>query len=413
MKRLLLLTLALICGLVARAAWRTAHERQPSFARPPRMDAGGRAVGGVAPLRPEAAAPMKGWDRIEDKNPARFIANLRAVGCPEQTIRDILTLRIGRAYRDRLVAMEAEAARRRGFVRNPSRSERREAQKDRVELRNAMQSEMESLLGENAMNLIWTVLGIPERVEADLLPLEKRAKVRDVEAQFDDLPRLAAETAGGFFPGGDRADAWKRRQELERQEQAALAGILTPAELEEYQMRKSAAADYVRNYLPAAGSEAEFRAMVKVAAELEMSPDDSDKDASFQERLKAALGEQRVGEQQEQEQAAQAQEEVRRLDQQWEQERQRIATLAQSAGVSEDDANRFSDRLKELVPSLKTEFDQMQKGLGGTPEENEQRMEAAVRAELERVAVETVGENGRALVQKMMAAWARPRVSNP
>jgi len=71
-----------------------------------------------------------------------------------------------------------------------------------------------------------------------------------------------------FGPSDPESQA--RRQELEREKAAAVAAILTPAEYEGYQMWESPAARYVRSSLPAAKSEAEFRAMVKVAAEFDL-----------------------------------------------------------------------------------------------------------------------------------------------
>ena len=54
---------------------------------------------------------------------------------------------------------------------------------------------------------------------------------------------------------------------LENSQHAQLAAFLSPAELEEYDVRNSLAALYVRENLPPATSEREFRAMVKVAME--------------------------------------------------------------------------------------------------------------------------------------------------
>src|SRR5207302_7390687 len=107
-------------------------------------------------------------------------------------------------------------------------------------------------------------------------------------------------------------------REWDLQKRAELETMLSPPELKEYLYRQSPAANYVRNNLPPAKSEGEFRAMVKVALELEMSntldspagrygladpgPIDVQRDreqrkAAFDLRLKEVLGEERVAQQ--------------------------------------------------------------------------------------------------------------------
>src|SRR5262249_50663935 len=139
------------------------------------------------------------------------------------------------------------------------------------DMRDEMESTLESLFGESWQQVASSVCGVPALGVDPLksLSLEARQKIRDVEAQFrhagmDDLTR-------GWFTGELDADGRAQLRKLERQKRAALAAVLSPAELEEYLYRQSPAADYVRDNLPQAKSEEEYRAMVKLALEMDMS----------------------------------------------------------------------------------------------------------------------------------------------
>src|SRR5258705_11526606 len=57
-------------------------------------------------LLPVAGVPPASWKSIESRDPQKLIANLRDIGCPEQTIRDLMTFRVCRQYRKKLLELE-------------------------------------------------------------------------------------------------------------------------------------------------------------------------------------------------------------------------------------------------------------------------------------------------------------------
>ena len=404
MKLLTIFRLAFNCFLVALAFRQLAQPHELALRREPRLDLSRSSVSLPARASTPQANVGTTWGRLEASDPARFIANLRAVGCPERTIRDIVVLRVCRSYRSQLIAMETESARTHGYVRNRTLVEWRDSNQQRTQLRNAMQSELESLLGLKASDLAWAVLGwSTAEPSADFISAEKRARIRDSEARFQKL--IADAGADQLYGAGD-AEAQQRRRELEREKQAALATLLSPSELEEYLMRESPGARYVRDRLPAAQSESEFRAMVKVALEFEMTIDAGTSAAryeGFQQRLREVLGEDRVAEQRRQEEVRQADEEAQRRQQQEQQARLQLAEATESVGLTTEDANRLMDRLNELKPVLDAKFDALGKILNARPEEKAAKMKEAIKAELQRVALETVGDKGPALVEKMIS----------
>src|SRR5262249_2730207 len=112
---------------------------------------------------------------------------------------------------------------------------------------------------------------------------------------------------------------------------------------------------------------------------------------TFDERLKELLGEARVAEQQT-EQAdrdRQAREQEQARDEQ--RVRDQFATAAVEVGVDPAAAQRFFDRVKEMKPDLDAKFSEIEKSLSGTPAEKKKQMEAAVKAEFQKLAIDTMG----------------------
>ena len=83
------------------------------------------------------------------------------------------------------------------------------------------------------------------------------------------------------------------------------------------------------------------------------------------------------------------------------QERARIAELGVSVGISTEDAGRFFDRAKQQQKVLGPKLAELEKSLTGSPEEKQRQMRAAIGEELNKLAVETLGDKGPALLQKM------------
>ncbi len=422
MRRLLPFSLVLNLVLLLAAGWRTLHP--PPMSRVPRSEvgesAGKRSARRLAQVRPAASPPATPWAAIESADLQRFIANLRTLRCPEQTIRDIVALRIFRAYRDRYVESEGAAMRASSPTRPRDRHEWRASQRQRQALRNEMTYTLESVLGQNWPVLAPTLLGWGPRWRdpMELLDVEKRRQVREWDLRYDELKDELEQKGRSGQPGTDYA---ARLRELERQQQADLAAILSPQELREYLYRQSPAANYVRNSMPAAKSESEFRAMVDVVSEsqvtessdllaqrLGVEPGDpavrkaqTDRQAIFDQRLKEVLGEARIAEQQAEEEQRRAEEKKREEAENERREAARLSEMAASVGIAEAEARRFFDRLKELEPVLKPKFEAMEKSLTGTDEEKRRQMDTFAKAELRPIAVEIMGEKGPAFIEKL------------
>ena len=307
-----------------------------------------------------------------------------------------------------------------GLTRPRDQGEWRASQRQRQALRNEMTYTLESVLGQNWPPLAPTLLGWgPQwRDPMELLDVEKRRQVREWGLRYDELKDELEQKGRSGQLGTDYA---ARLRELERQQQADLAAILSPQELREYLYRQSPASKYVRDKLPAAKSESEFRAMVDTASELQVAessdllaqrlgvePSDAavkkavaDRQATFAQRLKEVLGEARIAEQQAEEEQRRAEEKRRQDAENERRELVQLAEMATSVGVAEADAKRFFDRLKELEPVLKSKFEAMEKSLTGTDAEKRKQMDAFAKAELRPIAIQILGERGPALIEKL------------
>lgn len=421
MKRLLILSLLLNLVLLGVAAWRP--RRVAPMPRSPRAEvvrSAARPTGArVTSIVPKQAAEATPWQGIESADTAQLIANLRALGCPEKTIRDLVVSRVCRAYQNRALAAEAEVARSLDVTKGRSQREWRESNRQRAQLRDEMKNELEDLLGQSAGQLTLDLLGWPELGGREFLPLEKRRQVRDITRRYNEQTE---DLQSGKVVYGLDAEDRARLKDLGQQRDAELAAALSPQEKEEWLCRESAVANHVRQHLPPAQSEAEYRQIVRLAAEFDLAEqptsftfryaqpgaeDDpavkeyEQRKAAFDQRLKEVFGEDRLAEQAAEEKAREERERQAEEQRQEHQARAEFAGLAQSVGVDEAAANRFYERMKELQPQLQPRFDELEKSLGGTPEEKKKQMEAAITAELEQHAVEIMGEKGRDFIQKL------------
>ena len=126
------------------------------------------------------------------------------------------------------------------------------------------------------------------------------------------------------------------------------------------------------------------------------------KKAAFAERLQSVLGEDRVAQQEQEEKMRLEEERKRQQQQDKERERVRVTNLAAEAGVPAENASRFFDRIMELEPVIKEKFENLEKTLTGTSEEKQKRMEVEVRAELERLAREFMGDKSKEFIDKLV-----------
>lgn len=253
----------------------------------------------------EAAVNSKfDWSRIETPDFKQLIANLRAIGCPEQTIRDLVTAAVLRFYAPRLAALRG-ADRPFQFwdstanLWNPERIERerklRALQKERNDF-------LKELLGVDMIEERRKQLGWPDR-QAEMLTYlskEKASQVMEIQRQFSERQQEVRLRSRGFRDADDDAEF----NRLAKEQLASLGAVLTPQEMFEHQLREFGGADELAGFGP---TEAEFRTIFKLEhytdpAQAELDPrsvtPEQRKTIAAQKaaELKAALGETRYTE---------------------------------------------------------------------------------------------------------------------
>jgi hypothetical protein len=207
------------------------------------------------------------WSQLESTDYRQYIANLRGVGCPENTIKDIILTDVMRLY-----------AQRRGQYYQNGRDfkfwetdEKRKLKQPQIEEREkqlaAIDKELPAVLRE--------LLGINyERevnkyfVDADLdnhrlafLSDDKRSHLLALRDQSEgERERALYEVQGGKLP----PEVIDHLRQIDQEQDAALSQLLTPKEKEEYELSMSPSADRLRKELVGFNpTEDEFREMFR------------------------------------------------------------------------------------------------------------------------------------------------------
>lgn len=208
------------------------------------------------------------WRKIEAEEYHRYVANLRAIHCPEETIQDIIYNDVTKLYAEKQRALNREykygpsgasdywkTDNQFGYSAERNRKAR-ELEKEKTDL-------LIALLGVDVEKLRRERQGIPdyEALQYPFLTEEKRKQVKELAQRFQDQEQGLYQKWKDFF--GDERNA--EFVVLNKQRDAELAQILTPYEMEEYKLRQSNTSQQMRYSLQAfEPSEQEFRSLFKV-----------------------------------------------------------------------------------------------------------------------------------------------------
>lgn len=211
------------------------------------------------------------WSQVESPSYVEYVANLRAIGCPEQTIRDIIVADVTQLYAPRYAALAAKTPALSWWVRHDL--QRRASQELRTQIQ-ALNLEkrrlIERLLGPAATSDLSLFDEDAESIRGALiwsyLPPSQQVAVKQILDRYDAGKRWG-EIQWKSLPTAERES---REQELLRARQAELERVLSPAELAEFQLRESPTAYTVRELMGKADlTEAEFRTIYALRSEFE------------------------------------------------------------------------------------------------------------------------------------------------
>jgi LysM repeat protein len=298
-----ILPLSLLLNLVLAALAFSLWHRPPAAAPTPSYSTNTTRVVGTNRFRPFVQRAPFTWDQLESDDYDRYINNLRAIGCPDDTIRDIIVCDVDALYAHRRITDLPEE--------NPEwwRSDSESTNyyhlysAKRELLNNERTALLTKLLGANwPLTERFVSRSIPEPLPALTGPV--------LGALGDDVKNSIYDLVEKLREREDLADNFTNRLLATQEFRAQLARLLTPAQLEEYLLRHSDTADELRvqlgNLKYFKTSPDEFRALFRATDGLDgqinfarISQNDAQEEKLNQQRaeaIKLALGPQRYAE---------------------------------------------------------------------------------------------------------------------
>ena len=249
------------------------------------------------------------WADLESEDYREYILRLREFGVPESTIRDLIIAEIGKLYRPKFAALRSGKKSSQNFwERGPSglgfSNQTPEQRRQTNALRKEQQELVKSLLGSDVYREIAKAIGNPDWSERlyGALPEDLRAKVSEMQERFQEANNEIYARAAGIIDQETQQDLLKARQKFHDE----LSKVLTPEQLQEYELRNSETAHQMRSQLSSfQPNENEFRAIFAYKQGLEAAGVDTafsrqdlsgDKYKDLQEALAQSLGPDRLKE---------------------------------------------------------------------------------------------------------------------
>ena len=209
--------------------------------------------------------PKLDWRHVESEDYRTYVKNLREIGCPEQTVRDIVTADLLQAFAARRA--EVTVARFGDFKywkTDPQEAAaRQKLEQDRRALDDEMSGALRELLAAESIPPAtaqqWRQAALDQQL--NFLPADKREKTEAVLLQYADIDEQIRVLASGDRTPENTAE---RRHVLEAYDakRAALQALLTPEEYEQLDLTVSWTADNLRRAMEKfEPTEEEFRAI--------------------------------------------------------------------------------------------------------------------------------------------------------
>jgi hypothetical protein len=243
------------------------------------------------------------WAQLESEDYRTYIARLRSIGCPEQTIRDIIIADVDKLLAPRLQAASLQPRDLKYWEPIENQLSDGATEREAFEKQRALDFEkrevIRELLGIDLVGERLKNQGHDDYYGARLqfLPEDKRARVRLVLDQYSDQERALMELQ---IEQGDAQSAAELRK-VQQEKQAALAQVLTPKEREQYDLWFSATALMTRESVYGMNaSEEEFLKLYNLRREIESkhaaNPASPDALQELNSRVQQALGPERYAE---------------------------------------------------------------------------------------------------------------------
>jgi hypothetical protein len=257
MKNLLWPIILFSLGLNVVLAWRISAHRTSSGAA--------AVMAAPVPRTTTKADDQHGyWARLQPDEPATLVGRLHAAGFPPEVVRAIIQTKVAEEFQERRKALDPEAASRPFWKRNQPDAKLMTAQR---QLARDQEARLKELLGPGAESND-PMSEFQRTRQFGELPPEKMAQVQLLQREFSEKQSDLFATGGGIISISSAIG--EKMMELQRQQRDALAKILTPPELEAYDIRNSSAGMNVRMRTTGMDlTEQEFRTLFQLQDTLE------------------------------------------------------------------------------------------------------------------------------------------------
>ncbi len=258
----------------------------------------------LAAAHPAAPPKSKYWSTLAADDLGTLVANLRAAGFSPALIRAIVAARIELQFRERMNALVGSVADTPFWKPEPTNMMNNPKFYEELnQIYRARAKMLREVLGSDFLANAGGDATAAQRRQFGDLPKSKIDLIQRINDDYTEMAsQIRAATQGVTLPE-DR----EKLALLEREKHADLAGILTPQELEDYEMRNSTITSRLRQALTLMdATEDEFRAIYKAtqpAADTifptggvfgaEMSRNRQEAQAKVNDAIKAALGDAR------------------------------------------------------------------------------------------------------------------------
>jgi hypothetical protein len=347
---------------------------------------------------PKAAAE---WAAIRSSDWKQYVKNLRATGCPEETVRDIIFSEVNKSYAARWRSLNGDdgkkywVSKREGWWGHMKQKQFNELEREKKQL-------IQELLGVDADAQLrkYLVLNYDANVETrqlDFLPEERRqqlSRVLDKDYKAVQAVWLKQEPGGGLPPA-----AQHELNVAMQKQKADLAQMLSPAELEEYELRNSALAKDLRRQLYGFdATEKEYRDIFeaqkvlhdKFANDPYNSTDENANEKraaaadAAEQQIREALGERRYGDY------------LRAKSAQY----QQLLNFTDEFELTKETANQAYEIVKRAGEQLK----QLQADKSLSTEERQGKI-GALQAETDQALIQVIGEKGLKYYKQNYGGW--------
>lgn len=432
-----LLCILLLAATVATVSWPRRPAPEVIRVAVPTRPAGSPEFSEVRtgpedPSPPRTPLPAP-WAALQSGEFARFVQQLRASGCPEETVRIFALAALGRFHQQQVERPMRDEVRRSRYWQLASWQLASTGSADSGE-----PLSRRILRAQEALDRDLAAVGVPAEqlrqrlrtwngTEENLLTEPQRDAVKAMlKRHTEERSALESGVSRGVF--GQMLDDAARvaLRELRQRQRGELAELLGESLAEAYELRDSPEADYVRQALPAAKDPAEFARMVAAARAIGVETADIHADFQRQhlppaarqtfssvrdqvmDRVRSELDPSRVVEIERERVEEETRAEQAQRDQREARSLRRLADLARSGGVELTDSE-----VRDLAAAIQRRGAELDREWGAptsNPSADEQaEWQRRLREELERVAVGVLGERGRVVVEQMVLRESRAR----